>query len=229
MFLCDTSRKLMNLTRYTEQMKENVRRFDMKKATDPWNKIRDLRHNKNQNRLGTGEDETIEREEDVRRHVGGMPLLTDLSLAMRTGPLALIRGATEFVTVIYGPAVTFAFPDVKVEAYRRSVLHLNLISAVDGSVLNWCERHVLRELMSEDLLFGKIADAEKTLVNFDDLFRDCMGEVERGHFEVFPKLWNLRTYDKTNGEITRIPRLTAAYHKVREETKDWGDYEKLPE
>ena len=56
-----------------------------------------------------------------------------------------------------------------------------------------------------------------------------MGEVERGHIEVFPKLWNLRPYDKTNGEITRVPRLTAAYHKVREESKDWGDYEKLPE
>ena len=80
----------------------------------------------------------------MRRHVGGMPLLTDLCLAMRTDPLALIRGATEFVTVIYGPAVTFAFPDVKVEAYRRSVLHLNPISAVDGSALNWCEQHVLR-------------------------------------------------------------------------------------
>ena len=69
----------------------------------------------------------------MRRHVGGMPLLTDVILAMRTDPLALIRGATEFVTVIYGPAVTFAFPDVKVEAYRRSVLHLNLMSAVDSS------------------------------------------------------------------------------------------------
>ena len=154
---------LMILTRYPEQMRENVRRFDVKKATDSWNKIRDLRHTLiqyllHQNRFGTGEDETIEREEDVRRHVGGMPLLTDLSLAMRTDPLALIRGATEFVTVIYGPAVTFAFPDVKVEAYRRSVLHLNLISAVDGSVLNWCEQHVLRELMSGDLLFGKIAE-----------------------------------------------------------------------
>ena len=34
---------------------------------------------------------------------------------------------------------------------------------------------------------------------------------------------------KTNGEITRVPRLTAAYHKVREETKDWGGYKKLPE
>ena len=206
---------LINLTGYPEQMRENVRKFDVKKATDSWNKIRDLRHTLthyllHQNRFGTGEDETIEREEDVRQHVGGMPLLTDLSLAMRTDPLALIRGATEFVTVIYGPAVTFAFPDVKVEAYRRSVLHLNLISAVDGSVLNWCEQHVLRELMSEDLLFGKVAEPEMTVVNFDYHIRDRMGEVERGHIEVFLKLWNLRLYDKTNGEISRLPRLTAA-------------------
>ena len=67
-----------------------------------------------------------------------------------------------------------------------------------------------------------------TIVNFGDHFRDRMGEVERGHIEVFPKLWNLRPYDKTNGEITRFPRLTTAYHKVREETKSWGDYKKLP-
>ena len=168
----------MKLTRCPEQMREKVRKLDMKKATDSWNKIRDLRHTLiqyllHQNRFGTGEDETIEREEDVRRHVGGMPLLTDLSLAMRTDPLALIRGATEFVTVIYGPAVTFAFPDVKVEAYRRSVLHLNLISAVDG----------VAELMSEDLLFAKISEPEMTVINFDDHFRDRMGEVERGHIE----------------------------------------------
>ena len=226
--------RLMELARCPEQMKERVRNLDMKKSTDSWNKIRDLRHTLiqyllQQNRFGTGEDETIEREEDVRRHVGGMSLLTDLSLAMRTDPLALIRGVTEFVTVIYGPAVTFAFPDVKVEAYRRSVLHLNLISAVDGSTLNWCEQHTLRELMSEDLLFAKISEPEMTVINFDDHFRDRMGEVERGHIEVFPRLWNLRPYDKTNGEITRVPRLTAAYHKVREETKDWGDYKKLPE
>ena len=109
---------IMRLTRCPEQMRERVRNLDMKKSTDSWNKIRDLRHTLiqyllHQNCFGTGEDETIEKEEDVRRHVGGMPLLTDLSLAMRTDPLALIRGVTEFVTVIYGPAVTFAFPDVK--------------------------------------------------------------------------------------------------------------------
>ena len=33
---------LMNLTPYPEQMRENVRRFDVKKATDLWNKKRDL-------------------------------------------------------------------------------------------------------------------------------------------------------------------------------------------
>ena len=229
---------LMKLTRCPEQMRERererVRSLDMKKSTDSWNKIRDLRstliqYHLQQNRFRTGEDETIEREEDVRRHVGGMPLLTDLSLAMRTDPLALIRGATEVVTVIYGLAVTFAFPDVKVEAYRRSVLHLNLNSALEGSALNWCEQHVLRELMSEDLLFAKIAEPEMTAINFDDHFRDRKGEVERGHIEVFPKLWNLRPHDKTNGEMTRVPRLNAAYHKVREKTKDWADYEKLPE
>ena len=116
-------RGLMNLTRYPEQTWGNVRRFDVKRPTHSWTKIRDLRHTLiqyllQQNHFGTREDETIQREEDVRRHAGGMPLLTDLSLAMRTDPLALIRGATEFMAVIYGPSVTFAFPDFKLEAYR---------------------------------------------------------------------------------------------------------------
>ena len=176
---------LMNLTRYPEQMRENLRRFDVKRRTDSWTKIRDLRHTLiqyllQQNRCGTGEDETIQKEENVRRHAGDMPLLTHLRLAMRTNPLALIRGATELVTVIYDPAVTFAFPDVKVEAYRRSLLHLNLISAADGSALNWCEHPALREMMSEDLLFAKISEPEMTVINFDDHFRDRMGEDERG-------------------------------------------------
>ena len=35
--------RLMNLTRYSEQMRENVRRFDVKRPTDSWSKIRDLR------------------------------------------------------------------------------------------------------------------------------------------------------------------------------------------
>ena len=35
---------LMILTRYPEQMRENVSKFDVKRFTDSWNKIRDLRH-----------------------------------------------------------------------------------------------------------------------------------------------------------------------------------------
>ena len=68
-----------------------------------------------------------------------------------------------------------------------------------------------------------------TVINFDDHFRDCMGERDTGHIEVFPKLWNLRPYNRTNAEVTRIPRLTASYHKVREKTKGWCDNKKLPE
>ena len=40
----------------------------------------------------------------------------------------------------------------------------------------------------EDMLFAKISEPEKTVVNFEDYFRDRMGEVDRGHIEVFPKL-----------------------------------------
>ena len=98
------------------------------------------------------------------------------------------------------------------------MLHLNLISAVDGSVLNWCEQHALREMMSEDLLFAKISEPEMTVINFDDHFGDRMGdyaEVDRGRNKLFPKLWNRRPLNKTNGKITRIPRLTASYHMIR--------------
>ena len=47
----------------------------------------------------------------------------------------VMRGACPYlrVTKIIGPAVTFALPDSKVKAYRSSVLHLNLFSAVDGA------------------------------------------------------------------------------------------------
>ena len=70
------------------------------------------------------------------------------------------------------------------------MLHLNLISAADGSALNWCEQLALREIMSEDSLFAKISEQEMTVIKIDDHFRDRMGEVDRGHIEVFPKLWN---------------------------------------
>ena len=107
--------------------------------------MRDLRHTLiqfllQQSHFGTGEDETIQREEDVRRHAGSMPLLTDLRLAMRIDPLVLIRGVSEFAFVMYGPAVTFGFPDSRVGTYRKSVLHLNLIS-VTGALRKFRGKH----------------------------------------------------------------------------------------
>ena len=39
------------------------------------------------------------------------------------------------------------------------------------------------------------------VISFDGHFRDRMGEVERGHIEVFPKLWNLRPYIKRNNRL----------------------------
>ena len=63
----------------------------------------------------------------------------------------------EFFTVMYGPVVSFVFPDVLVKAYRNSVLYVNLVSVVDCSVLNWVEQKELRGLASDDRLFGRIA------------------------------------------------------------------------
>ena len=88
---------------------------------------------------------------------------------MTTDPYALIKRIGEFVTTIYGPAVTFAFPNS------------SLISAVGGSILIWCEHNVLRELMSEGLLFAEIAEPHMTSVNFNDHFRDRMAKVHERH------------------------------------------------
>ena len=42
--------------------------------------------------------------------------------------LESISGISEPLTVIYGPAVAFAFPVLKVETYNWSMQHLNIIS-----------------------------------------------------------------------------------------------------
>ena len=82
---------------------------------------------------------------------------------------------------------------------------------------------MLRELMSEDLLFAKIAEPEMTPISFNHQFRDRMGKVDREHIDLFPKLWTLRPYDKMNGEIMRIYRLMISYQNVKEETKSCSD------
>ena len=83
--------------------------------------------------------------------------------------------------------VTFALPDAEVEAYRRSLVHLNLISVVEGSTLSWCEQIMAREAMSEDLLFANVAEPDMRAMIFNKHFRDRMGKEDRGHLKVFPK------------------------------------------
>ena len=73
-----------------------------------------------QNCYLTGEERNPKTREELREANGGIPLLNDLCLAMRSDPLGMIRGLGEVVTCVYGPAVTYAFSDPLVVAYRHS-------------------------------------------------------------------------------------------------------------
>ena len=94
----------------------------------------------------------------------GWRQITQGPLTKRTDHLALFRGRQRVVTVIHCPAVAFTFPDAKWDAYRRSMLHLSLISP----------QSLLRESMSEGLLFAKITEPVLTEVIFNNHFRDLM-------------------------------------------------------
>ena len=128
-----------------------------------------------QNRYRTGEERNPKTREELKEIIGGIPLLTDLCLAMRSDPLGMIRGLGEVVNCIYGPAVTYAFPDPLVAAYRQSVVHVILISVLDGTALNWCRQEELRARMSDTVLFGKVKDPELMVNNFRGQLQCRMG------------------------------------------------------
>ena len=134
----------------------------------------------------TGEEKNPKTEDEWRQVNGGMPLLTDLCLAMRSDPMGIIRGLEEVVTCIYGPAVTYAFPDPLVTAYRNSVTHLSLISVLDGTALNWCQQEVLRTQMSNTVLFGKKKDPESMVYNFRGQLQCRMGVNVKAPSKLIP-------------------------------------------
>ena len=140
-----------------------------------------------QNRHMTGEEKNPKTRDEWREANGGIPLLTDLCLAMRSDPVGMIRGLEEVVTCIYGPAVTYVFPDPLVAAYRHSVVHVSLISVLDGTALNWCRQEVLRVRMSNTVLFGKVKDPELVVFNFRGQLQCRMGGKREGHIETYPK------------------------------------------
>ena len=161
--------------RYPEQLQGSRREFDAQMETASYRKPKDWRtllpqYLLQQNRRLAGVDKPVSDEKE-RKKCGGMPLLFDLTLKMLVDPLALIIGVREFATVIYGPTMTHVFPDVQVKAYRYSVLYVNLVSAVDCSVMNLIEQLELRRLVSEDRLFGRIVEPGWTLMGFNNSFK----------------------------------------------------------
>ena len=134
---------LFVLLRYPEQLQGPRSEYDAQMETASYLKLKDWRtllhqYLLQQNRSLTGEDKPLSDRNEVKK-CGGMPLLTDPAVMMRINPLALIFGLREFLTVVYGPIVTHIFPDGQMEAFRHSVMYVNLVSEVDCSVLGGTE------------------------------------------------------------------------------------------
>ena len=178
-----------------------------------------------QNRHMTGEEKNPKTRDEWRKVNGGMPLLTDLCLAMRSDPTDKLE---EVVTCIYGPAVTYAFPDPLVTAYRNSVTHLSLISVLDGTTLNWCQQEVLRAQMSNTILFGKLKDPELIVYNFRGQLQCRMGGKREGPIETYPKFWNLNPLMASGQEILRIPAWKKSFELVKRELEAILEKEILP-
>ena len=181
-----------------------------------------------QNRHITGEDKNPTSREEWKKMNGGMPLLTDLCLVMRSDLMGIIRGLAEVVTCIYGPAVTYAFPDLLVTTYRHSVTHLSLISILNGTALNWCQQEVLRAQMSNTVLFGKVKDAELIVYNFRGQMQCRMGGKREGPIEMYPKFWNLNPLTADGREILRIPAWKECFALVKRELEAIMEKEILP-
>ena len=216
---------LLVLLRYPEQLQGPSREFNAQLETASLRKMKDwrtllLQYLLQQNRSVTGEDKVATDAGECKQYCG-MPLLTDLAVMMRIDPLALIHGLREFVTVVYGPVMSFAFPDVQVKAYRNSVLYVNLVSVVDCSVLNWVEQRELRGLASDDRLFGRIAEPGWVLMDFNNHFKCRMGREDLSHIQFNPKLWNLRPVVKDTGAAMGVPLLQEAYAHAKENQQAW--------
>ena len=115
---------LLVLLRYPEQLQGTKREFNAQLETASLRKMKDwrtilLQYLLPQNRSVTGEDKVATDAGECKQYCG-MPLLTDLAVMIWINPLALIHGLREFVTVVYGPVMSFAFPDVQVKAYRNA-------------------------------------------------------------------------------------------------------------
>ena len=211
---------LFVLLRYPGQLQRSSREFNAQLKTASYRKMKGwrillLQYLLQQNRSITAVDKVATGASECKQYCG-MPLLTDLALMMRIDPLALVHGLREFVTVVYGPVMSYVIPDVQVKAYRNSVLYVNLVSVVDCSVLNWVEQKELRGLVSDDRLFEKIAETGWMLMDFNNNFKCRMDGEGLSHVQFNPKRWNLRPVVKDSGEAMRVPLWPEAYGHVKE-------------
>ena len=181
-----------------------------------------------QNRHLTGEGRNPKTRKLLREANGGIPLLTDLCLAMRSDPLGVIRGLGEVATCIYGPAVTYAFPDPLVAANRNSVVHVSLISVLDGTALNWCRQEVLRARMSNTVLFSKVKDPGLVVFNYRGQLQCRVGGKREGPIETYPIFWNLNPLTADKREILRTRAWKKSFELAKRELKMILEREILP-
>ena len=139
------------------------------------------------NRRLTGVEANPKTQEQVKEVNGGMLLLADLCLPMRSDPLGVVRGLGKMVTCVYGRAVTYSFSDPLITEYRYSVVLVSLISILDGTALNWFKQGHFRTQVSETVLFEKVKDPELMMLNFRGHLQCRMGGKREGPIEAYPK------------------------------------------
>ena len=68
-----------------------------------------------------------------------------------------------------------SIPDGRGAKSRNSVVHVRLISVLDGTAVNWCRQEELRARMSDTVLFGKVKDPDLMVFNFRGQLQCRMG------------------------------------------------------
>ena len=165
-----------------------------------------------QNRYLTGEEKNPKTKEEWKEANGGMPLLTDLCLAIRSDPLGMIRGLEEVVTCIYGLAVTYAFPDPRAGWNRAELVRARKTEGTD-------ERNsALRE--------GERSRTNGTQLPGAAAVQNGGGGSE-GSIEV-PKFWNLNPLAAGKHEVLRIPAWKGSFDLVKRELETILERENLP-
>ena len=136
----------------------------------------------------------------------------------------MIRGLGAVVTCVYGPTVTYAFPDPLVAAYRPSVVHVSLISVLEGTALNWCRKEDLRARRSETVLFGKIKDAELIVLNFRGQVQCRMGggEARRSNRSLPKNLESKPNSKRHEGSLFSGPQPGRSISRLRRGS--WRQY-----